>query len=629
MAGDDRGPGPLIDVLPAVTFECELNGTALQLSQHWVELTGQPLNEALGEGWLSHFDAASRAVAIASFAEALNSSEPVHFFLHGRLKGGIWSWFRVAVRMNKERPTLVGVALPIPGDEQPDEYRARLEQLEQIAARAEALLEASPDLTLHMSYDGRFLGYRAPEMSQLYRPPESFLGKHLAEVMPDEIARAGMEAMRVARLNNIHQNFEYSLTDNNETREFEARTVPMKNGDFLIVVRDITDQRIAERAMVSAREEALERSRVKTLFLANVSHEIRTPLNGILGVTELLKHHALPAEFNEYVEVLSSAGESLLAIVNDVLDLSKIEANRLELEVRVFDLEQVVRESAKSFFAQVQKKGIALTVDFSPEAQGPVRGDVTRVRQLVNNLIGNAVKFTDKGGVRVEVKRPAGDTIHLHVIDTGTGIAAENQARIFEAFEQENSGVQRRFGGTGLGLAIARRIARLMGGDVSVRSEPGKGSTFELSVRLPPVVISSPVNARPLERPDIKPLRVLLAEDDVVNASMTAALLRKLGHEVMVVNDGYAAVTAISANAHDVVFMDVHMPVMDGLEATRAIREMEKTTKRHLPIVALTANALKGDDLLCLSAGMDAYLPKPVTVGALKDLLSWFSGGAT
>ncbi len=228
--------------------------------------------------------------------------------------------------------------------------------------------------------------------------------------------------------------------------------------------------------------------------------------------------------------------------------------------------------------------------------------------------------------VRVEVAR-RGERVSLRVIDSGPGIAPEHQGRVFEAFEQESAGVQRRFGGTGLGLAITRRLARLMGGEVTVKSEPGQGSTFELDVPLPSVVIvsSTPLPARV---PAPRSLRVLLAEDDLVNASMTSALVRRLGHEVTVVHDGGAAVEAAAAGTYDMVLMDVQMPVLDGLAATRAIREREKSTReQHVPIVALTANAMKGDDLLCLSAGMDAYLPKPVTVSALKDLLTWFSGG--
>ncbi len=625
MSGDSGAFGPLIDALPAIAFECDISGTALVLSARWTEVTGQPLREALGKGWLSHFDGDSVVVAVASFAEALRNPEPVHFVVRCRDRHGAWCWLRTSVRAHAHDgvTTIAGLALPVRSVDLDAEGRVRLEELEQVVARAEALLAASPDIMLHMSVDGRFLGFRAPELGQLYRRPQDFLGKHIGDVMPAQIATRALEALRVARISNIYQHFDYSLETDGSMREFEARVAPMKSGDFLVVIRDVTDSRVAEAELVAAREEALERSRLKTQFLANVSHEIRTPLNGILGVTQLLKQHPLPGEFSEYVDVLQGAGESLLAIVNDVLDLSKIEANRLELESRVFDLEQILGETTRSFYAAVQRKGLELLLDVAPEARGPVRGDAARVRQLINNLVGNAVKFTDTGSVKVSVTRQ-GDRIRMLVVDTGPGIAPEHQARVFEAFEQENPGVQRRFGGTGLGLAISRRIARLMGGEVSVQSEVGKGATFHLEVPLPAVVIAHVTNvpARPIAV--TRALRVLLAEDDPVNASMTSALLRRLGHRVTVVSDGQACVEEAARGQIDLVLMDVHMPVLDGLEATRVIREAERGTKGHVPIVALTANAMKGDDLRCLSAGMDAYLPKPVTVNALKDLLTWF-----
>jgi CheY-like chemotaxis protein len=246
------------------------------------------------------------------------------------------------------------------------------------------------------------------------------------------------------------------------------------------------------------------------------------------------------------------------------------------------------------------------------------------VRQVLNNLVGNAIKFTDQGSVQVSVTR-VGERIRLVVKDTGPGIALEHQERIFEAFQQGDVGIQRRFGGTGLGLAITQRIVRLMGGEVTLRSAPGEGSEFALDVPLPSVTHTAPApSMRSLPEP--RSLRVLLAEDDPVNASMTAALLSKLGHQVKVVSNGRECVEEMGGGDHELILMDVHMPEIDGLQATQLIRQREKEGdgKQHVPIVALTADAMKGDDLRCLSAGMDAYLAKPVTVAALKDLLMWF-----
>ncbi|HEY0882590.1 MAG TPA: ATP-binding protein, partial [Archangium sp.] len=473
--------------------------------------------------------------------------------------------------------------------------------------------------------EGVYLSYRASDAGWLYAAPENFLGRRMEETLPPAVARLSREALEHVLASGQPKEFTYQLEVPLGLRSFEARVLPTRAGEVLYAIRDITEVRRRQEELESAREDALERNRLKTRFLANVSHEIRTPLNSILGVTQLLKQHALPGEVSEYVDVLQGAGESLLAIVDDVLDLSRIEANKLELEPRPFDLEQLVNETSKSFLALVQKKGLSLVIDVAPSAKGPVKGDPARIRQIVGNLVSNAVKFTDEGSVRVGVRRLDPDRVRISVSDTGPGISPEHHERIFEAFEQADGLVRRRFGGTGLGLAITRQLARLMGGEVTVTSQLEHGATFQLEIPLPPVVIGAAVT-RSRVTPPPRPLRVLLAEDDPVNASMTAALLRKLGHKVEVVHDGAACVAAAARGELDLVLMDVQMPVLDGLQATAEIRHAEKGTTRHMPIVALTANAMKGDDIRCLSAGMDAYLPKPVTVGALTDLLLWFGG---
>lgn len=627
---DSDSLGGLVNELPAVAFECTPSGEVRAISAYWTELTGQSVTDALGRGWTKHLDEEGLARAFSELRDSVRTGEVVRFVVRYRDREGQWRWLRSVVRPRLEGGATVGVAgvaTVVPAAEAMDEEtRVRLEEAERLAASADALLSASPDLLFHISSAGVYVGFRAADRSLLYVTPQQFLGRTLEEVLPASVARQFRGALEQALATGQVQRYDYELEVEIGRRTFEARVLPMKTKDVLFVVRDVTEDRRNDHELMAAREEALERSRLKTQFLANVSHEIRTPLNGILGVTQLLKQHSLPAEFSEYVDVLQGAGESLLAIVDDVLDLSKIEANRLELETRVFDLERVVSETARSFLAVAQRKGLELSVDIAAGARGPVRGDPTRVRQIINNLVGNAVKFTDVGSVQVMVVRidAQSDRVRITVKDTGPGIATEHHVRIFEAFEQADVGVQRRFGGTGLGLAITRRIARLMGGEVTLTSALKVGSTFELEVPLPSVVITHAPPQASRITPAPKPLRVLLAEDDPVNASMTAALLRKLGHAVQIVSNGQDCVDEAGKGQTDLVLMDVHMPVLDGLKATGVIREQEKGTTRHLPIVALTANAMKGDDIMCLSAGMDAYLPKPVTVSALKDLLMWF-----
>ncbi|MFO0600801.1 MAG: ATP-binding protein [Myxococcaceae bacterium] len=621
----------LLERLPVVVFEANLPLHTTVISAYWTELTGQSQADALGTGWMRFLDPNSVSLPFSEMQEALHRGEDVSYAVRCRTRRGDWVWMRFLARPIREAGKTVafhGLGIEVPAAEALDDAgRVRVQDMERSLLTSDALLAASRDLIFHVGSRGEYLGYRTGDPSKLYTSPEQFLGRTFEEVLPPDVAKASREAFERALRTGQPQTYAYQLSLPNEVEPayFEARMVPLKAKDCLTHIRDVTEVRRNEAELVAAREEALERSRLKTQFLANVSHEIRTPLNGILGVTQLLKQQQLPADLREYVDVLQNAGESLLGIVNDVLDLSKIEANRLELEPRVFDLEQVVVETTRMFSAQAQKKGVELLTDVPASVKGPVRGDATRIRQILNNLIGNALKFTDQGSVRVSLTR-VGERVRLLVKDTGPGIAPEHHARIFEPFEQVDAGVQRRFGGTGLGLAITRRVARLMGGEVSLRSSVGEGAEFELEVPMPGVVISAPPTVASRVTPPPRSLRVLLAEDDVVNASMTAALLTKLGHQVSVVGNGRDCVDEVAKEEHDLVLMDVHMPELDGLEATRLIRgrEKEKAGGRHLPIVALTANAMKGDDLRCLTAGMDAYLPKPVTVAALKDLLIWF-----
>ncbi|MBL9037571.1 MAG: response regulator [Archangium sp.] len=388
------------------------------------------------------------------------------------------------------------------------------------------------------------------------------------------------------------------------------------------------DAQRREAELRRQRDEAIEASSRKSQFLANVSHEIRTPLNGVLGVTQLLRNMPLPPEAREYLDVLEGSGEALLDIVNDVLDLSKIEANRLELESAVFDLAHLVSTAVRTFAPQVQKKRVALSCEIAPSAVGPTRGDPGRLRQVVNNVVSNAVKFTDVGSVRVDVER-LGDLVRVRVIDTGPGIPAARLAVIFEPFEQGDGSTARRYGGTGLGLTISRRLVRLMGGDLVASSSEGVGSTFEATFLAPAVVIDAPVLERKPSAASPRRMRVLLAEDNRTNAVMTTAMVERLGHAIEVVTTGLEAVSRLQREPFDLVLMDVLMPECDGLEATRRIRHWEAPSGKHVPIVALTANAVRGDDLKCLSAGMDAYLAKPVTVEALADMLAWFGASST
>ncbi len=399
------------------------------------------------------------------------------------------------------------------------------------------------------------------------------------------------------------------------------------------IMRDVTTQKAAEAALQQARDAAVATTRLKSQFLANVSHEIRTPLNGIIGMTRLLLGTSLDARQRDYAETVSRSAESLLAIINDLLDFSKIEAGRLSIERIPFHLDELLQDVVALETPRAQAKGLSLILEKQAEIPPWLLGDPLRVRQILLNLVDNAIKFTERGQVSIKVEAarlPAGDGYRFTVSDTGIGIAPEAQQRIFEAFAQADGSTSRRYGGTGLGLAICRQLAELMGGRLSLESQPGRGSTFSLEL---PLSVTEP----PLEQaetapvlPRFKDTRVLLAEDNPVNQKLTRLMLENLGVHVILANDGREAWELIKQQPVDLVLMDCHMPELDGLQATRAIRawEAEQGVAR-LPIVALTANAMPGFEEACRQAGMDGYLLKPLREESLaRTLLQWLPAKA-
>ncbi|WP_066340135.1 hybrid sensor histidine kinase/response regulator [Azohydromonas lata] len=395
----------------------------------------------------------------------------------------------------------------------------------------------------------------------------------------------------------------------------------------LWIFRLLRRRRAALGQLDAARSAAESASRVKSQFLANMSHEIRTPLHGMLGMARQLLAAPLPPAQLQQAQVIERSGRLLLGVIDDVLDFSRIEAGRMEMERSPFDLVHLVRDCIALYQAQAQAKGLALRLEMAPPAEaaghGPVLGDPLRLSQVLNNLLSNAIKFTGMGSVVLRVQPRAEGHWRLAVADTGMGLDEAEQQRIFQPFMQSDSSTTRRFGGSGLGLAIARSLVQLQGGELGVNSRLGEGSEFWFTLPLPPAPAAAAMpTPKPVHAGELSGRRALVAEDNEVNMELACAILEGLGMDADRAADGVQAVEAFEKTRPAVVLMDMHMPLLDGLGAARCIRTLEQEQGLpRTPILALTASALADDRRLCLEAGMDAVLVKPFDMDQLRMLL--------
>lgn len=543
----------------------------------------------------------------------------------------------------------------------------------QNAAELKALFQAFPDLFLRLDKNETVLDAKGGQSSDSFLRVDKFLGQNLQDLLPVGVLRQVREAQPRVRNTHSVEIVEFAMADGLGEQAYEMRLLPLNWDEWIAVVRNITarkasEQRVKEYAQeLEQKNEELEKAltaardatRMKSRFLANMSHEIRTPMNGVLGMTDFLLGTHLSPEQQEYAESIKRSADSLLALINDILDLSRIEAGKLRLDRADFSLHSTITETASMFALQARAKGLEFVSTIVPGVPEFAMGDPGRLRQVLTNLLGNAIKFTERGevGLTAEIASQMRDVLQLKftVTDTGIGIPPGEQGRLFDTFTQVDESNTRKYGGTGLGLAISKQLVELLGGEIGVESEPGKGSRFWFTVKfgksaravsasVPAIKI--PGKAGTASRSSANgtagstngagetteasslqaSIRILLAEDNEINQRITLRLLQKLGLQADVVVNGREAVAALEKKKYDLVLMDCQMPDMDGFEATAVIRSREGSSRRQT-ICALTANAMDGDRERCLAAGMDDYISKPVGLEKLRDALHrWIPG---
>jgi PAS domain S-box-containing protein len=639
----------LAEALPQLVWSARPDGACDYFSTQWTEHTGVAESELLGWRWLETLHPEDREPTRRFWLESVAGRHPYDVEYRVRRRDGEYRWFKTrGVPIRDDQGKIVqwfGTCTDI------TDLRQTEEALRSSEERFRGTFENAAVGIAHTDLEGRFLRVNEKLCDILGYSREGLLTRALPDVTCPEDWAADREQFRTllrGEAPSFSRDKRYLRQDGSPvwvavsvSLQRDAAGTPLNT---ISVVRDITHRKRLEKELRRATEAAESANRAKDEFLANVSHEIRTPMNAILGMTELALGTELTDDQRQCLTTVKSAADSLLGIINDLLDFSRIEAGKLELLPADFSLRAAVGDTLRALAVRARKKGLELISHVQPDVPDALTGDAGRLRQVLLNLVDNAIKFTERGEVVVTVGLQIADCrlqiddpdsnlqsaicdLQFSVRDTGIGIPKDQQERIFRAFEQQDASTTRKYGGTGLGLTIASQLVALMGGQITVDSAPGRGSTFAFTARFlhrdqgPGVSGEEQDDNPPVAASSLAPhpscWRVLVAEDNEFNAQLLEELLGRRGHRVRLASNGREALDLAREGGFDLLLLDVHMPELDGFQVVRAIREREATLGGHLPVIALTARSRKEDRERCLAAGMDDFLAKPIQAADL------------
>jgi PAS domain S-box-containing protein len=622
----------------AIVSITDLQGTITYANDRFCSISGYTREELVGSNHRivrsGHHDAA----IYAELWDTISVGRVWHGEVCNRAKDGHLYWVAATI-------------VPLAGaDGLPEQYiairtdisarKAAENQLAEQLGFVEVLLDSTPTAIYLKDLQGRYVRFNKAFEALFGIERSAWIGKTVFDLVPGEAAvlmhAKDQELFAHRQVQTYEARFTNRLTGDVRDGLYWKAPVTNIDGEVSGLVGTILDVTEQNRMAAQLRESTLKAeaaSQAKSDFLANMSHEIRTPMNGVIGMTDLALDTALTATQREYLHTVKNSAHSLMVILNDILDFSKIEAGKLSIEKVEFEPRALVRDCLRSLQVRAEAKGLSLGCYMVDDLPAQALGDSVRIGQVLTNLCDNAIKFTATGTVSVAVHTDASledgfAMLRFSVRDSGIGIPVDKQHSIFEAFSQADTSTTRQFGGTGLGLTICARLVSLMGGRIWVESQPGQGSTFFFTVRVGRVASAK---SAPAAKPSFAstapasaiPLRILLVEDHPVNQKLASTILRKWGHVVFIANNGQEGVDQYrDGGPWDLVLMDMQMPVMGGLEATREIRRLEAPTGRHVPIIAMTANAMEADQQACMEAGMDDFVAKPFNVATVRAAMA-------